>query len=243
MRVSTVLACALLVTTLRGIGSGSAPAIELEQVGAARDAFYPLYATFDLTYEIEWSEREGDPDADCSSWRVDRGTTTVVARDAPWKRKRTRRPRKYGIPGSTDCGERRFTTRNAVVAPQVRKRLKTLDDHITVGFPGGSGRILWEVLAISIPSPRQALYRTCRTSAHAYELPSNVAVRVKAHNLLDLKDLEPGRQSARTGGRSATAATTFRTVPRARSRSTQRSRSVDGDRGHRFRRPTSGCDC
>jgi hypothetical protein len=94
---------AVLVTLLAAaIAAGSAPAVD--RAPGASDAsarvFYLFYAKFDLTYEVEWSTTSGNLSSDCEAWRRDRGVTTVVARDAPRKRRGDRRPRRYGIPGS-----------------------------------------------------------------------------------------------------------------------------------------------
>lgn len=96
------LPAVLVIFLAAAIGAGSAPAVD--RAPGASDAsarvFYLFHVKFDLTYEVEWSTTSGNKDSECESWRDDRGVATVVARDAPWKRRGDRRPRRYGIPGS-----------------------------------------------------------------------------------------------------------------------------------------------
>ena len=64
---------------------------------------YPLHIKFHLLYQVEWSFSQGLEGASqdgCAPWSKDRGVTTVVAEDAPWKRKGERRAKRHGVPGS-----------------------------------------------------------------------------------------------------------------------------------------------
>jgi hypothetical protein len=40
---------------------------------------YPLHAQFTLFYDVEWEELQGDPDAQCASWRRDSGESEIAA--------------------------------------------------------------------------------------------------------------------------------------------------------------------
>ena len=44
----------------------------------------------------------------CASWQKDRGSTTVIAHDAAWKRKNEKKARRHGIPGSITFPTGRF---------------------------------------------------------------------------------------------------------------------------------------
>jgi hypothetical protein len=99
MRQPLVLLVAMLAV-ISGFASGSAPAGGLTlSVGGT----YPLHVTFNLLYEVDWSRSsglEGVAQDDCASWSKDRGTTVVVAHDAPWKRPGEKKPKRHGMPGS-----------------------------------------------------------------------------------------------------------------------------------------------
>ena len=222
MRTFPFLAAVLAVLTV-GVGPRPAPLVEpAGATPAARsDAAYPLHVKFDLLYQIEWREpqglegRDGDP---CAPWRIDRGVTTVVVRDAAWKRRGQQKARRHGMPGHltvsanagagtwasgsavgrargtvqrrwvqsggpedgdvrnfcpggepwrptpADCGERRFKTRTAALLAQQRRRLRTLDDVMTVS--GVSRASDSPVFSFSV-GPTFALYRSCMMSQYA----------------------------------------------------------------------------
>jgi hypothetical protein len=250
MRAFPILAAAALAVLT--LGGGPRPAPLLVEPAAATpaarsDAAYPFHVKFDLLYQIEWREpqglegRDGDP---CAPWRIDRGVTTVVARDAPWKRRGQRRARRHGMPGHltvsansrastwasgsavgwaratvqrrwvqsggpgegdvgnfcpgtepwkptpADCGERRFTTRTAAVLAQQRRRLRTLDEVMTLsGVPRASDTPVFSFSLV----PTSALYRSCMASHYAPEHPTNLGVRITIVGIDDLLRLLPGK--------------------------------------------------
>lgn len=98
----TLALIATLAAVISGAAAGSAPAdsVEANVTAAAPDVSYLFHITFELTYEVTWRETTGSPTGECVSWRIDRGSNTVVARDAPWKRKGETKARRHGIPGS-----------------------------------------------------------------------------------------------------------------------------------------------
>ena len=105
MRLSLVgLVATFATAAIFGLGPDPAPAIELAPRGAPpRPASYLYHLTFSLLYEVDWSHAsglEGAAQDPCASWQKDRGSTTVIARDAAWKRKNEKKARRHGIPGS-----------------------------------------------------------------------------------------------------------------------------------------------
>ena len=92
-----------------------------------------------------------------------------------------------------DCGLRKYTTKLASLAPQLRLRMETLDDFETIAAPREIPRAggAHSVLAFTIPAPGP-LFQTCKMSDLAPEVPTNVAIKVGGTaNLRDIAD-EPG---------------------------------------------------
>ena len=84
-----------------GLGFGSAPAAVTAPPSAG--GTYPLHLKFDLLYQVDWSRSsglEGVSQDSCASWSKERGITTVIAQDAPWRRSGERRAKRHGMPGS-----------------------------------------------------------------------------------------------------------------------------------------------
>jgi hypothetical protein len=104
MRLPLVgLVATLAATAILGLGPDRAPAIAVARGATPRPAAYLYHLQFSLLYEIQWSHKsglEGAAQDPCASWQSDRGSTTVIAHDAPWRRKGEKKARRHGIPGS-----------------------------------------------------------------------------------------------------------------------------------------------
>jgi len=99
-----IVLAAGLVAALSAVGAGSAPAgsSSPDSRGAELGVYYLFHAKFTVHYEVDWKTKQGSSTTDCSTWRVDHGSTKVVVQDAPWiqKTKKRKVTRTDGIPGS-----------------------------------------------------------------------------------------------------------------------------------------------
>jgi hypothetical protein len=76
----TLALVATLAAVIAGTAVGSAPAESVEANGTAAvpDVSYLFHITFNVTYEVKWRETKGSPTDECGSWRIDRGSNTVL---------------------------------------------------------------------------------------------------------------------------------------------------------------------
>jgi hypothetical protein len=116
---SRVVIVAGLAAVLAAVAAGSAPAgsSSPDARSAPLRVFYLYHAKFTVAYDVDWMTKQGSESQECSTWRVDRGSTKVVVRDAPWTQKTKRRKvrRTDGIPGSMK-----------IPGPSLRKGVKAI---------------------------------------------------------------------------------------------------------------------